>query len=66
MGIPNLNSWHFEASEDIMTKFKSQGLQRIHFCPEFKNSSKGPFNNYVDKMRGGGGHKMAKFCPRSC
>ena len=27
---------------------------------------KGPFNNYVDKMRRGGGQKMAKFCPRSC
>ena len=41
---------------------------------------KGPFNNYVDKTRGGGGQKMsvfvhagggggqemAKFCPGSC
>ena len=28
---------------------------------------KGAFNNYVDKMRGGGGaQKMAKFCPLSC
>ena len=45
--------------------------------------SKGPFNNYLDKMRvkkclflssfrvkksvhaGGGGQKMAKFCPRN-
>ena len=26
MGIPNLKSWHFQASEDIMAKFKSQGL----------------------------------------
>ena len=50
----------------------------------FLHSSKGSFNNYVDKMRGqkmsvfvnaqgikivyagGGGQKMAKFCPRSC
>ena len=49
------------------------------------SNPKGPFNNYVDKMRGrgskkclfcqvykncqhkgGGGSKMAKFCPRSC
>ena len=29
MGIPSLKSWHFEASEDIMTKFKSQGLHII-------------------------------------
>ena len=29
MGIPTLKSWHFEASEDIMTKFKSQGLHII-------------------------------------
>ena len=26
MGIPNLRTCHFEATEDIMTKFKSQGL----------------------------------------
>ena len=26
MGIPTLKCWHFEASEDIMTKFRSQGL----------------------------------------
>ena len=26
---------------------------------------KGPFNNYVDKMRRGGGQKMSGFCPRS-
>ena len=26
MGIPNLRTCHFEASEDIMTKFKSQAL----------------------------------------
>ena len=25
----------------------------------------GPFNNYVDKMRGGGGQKNVCFCPRS-
>ena len=25
MGIPTLRTCHFEASEDIMTKFKSQG-----------------------------------------
>ena len=25
----SLKSWHFEASEDIMTKFKSQGLHTI-------------------------------------
>ena len=24
-GISTLKSWHFEASEDIITKFKSQG-----------------------------------------
>ena len=29
MGIPNLKSWDFEASEDIMTKFKSQGFHYI-------------------------------------
>ena len=28
-GIPNLKSWHFEVSEDIITKFKSQGLYII-------------------------------------
>ena len=28
-GIPNLRSWHFEASEDIMTKFRSQGLHIV-------------------------------------
>ena len=30
----SLKSWHFEASEDIMTKFKSQGLHtvRIKYC----------------------------------
>ena len=34
MGIPTLKCWHFEASEDIMTKFKSQGLHiiRIKYC----------------------------------
>ena len=26
MGIPNLRTCHFETSEDIMTKFKSQAL----------------------------------------
>ena len=26
MGIPNLRTCHFEASEDIMTKFKSQAF----------------------------------------
>ena len=26
----------------------------------------GPFNNYVDKMKGGGGQKMAKFGPHRC
>ena len=26
-----------------------------------KPSDKGPFNNYVDKMRGGGGQKMSVF-----
>ena len=29
MGIPTLKSWHFEATEDIITKFKSQGLHII-------------------------------------
>ena len=32
------------------------------------NDHKGPFNNYVDKMRGGGGRRGSKnvyFCPRS-
>ena len=29
MVISTLKSWHFEASEDIMTKFKSQGLYII-------------------------------------
>ena len=28
-GHPNFKVWHFEASEDIMTKFKSQGFQTI-------------------------------------
>ena len=28
-GISTLKSWHFEASEDIITKFKSQGLYTI-------------------------------------
>ena len=28
-GIPNLKCWHFEVSEDIITKFKSQGLYII-------------------------------------
>ena len=28
-GHLNLKSWHFEASEDIITKFKSQGLYTI-------------------------------------
>ena len=28
-GIPTLKSWHFEASEDIITKFKSQDLYII-------------------------------------
>ena len=44
----------------------------------FRYFFKGPFNNYEDKMSGGGGQKMsvfvhagggqkmAKFCPRSC
>ena len=31
MGIPTLKCWHFEASEDIMTKFKSQGLHMENF-----------------------------------
>ena len=29
MDIPNVRTCHFEASEDIMTKFKSQGLHII-------------------------------------
>ena len=29
MGNPILKSWAFEASEDIITKFKSQGLYSI-------------------------------------
>ena len=29
MGIPNLRTCHFEASENIITKFKSQGLHII-------------------------------------
>ena len=28
-GISTLKSWHFAASEDIITKFKSQGLYTI-------------------------------------
>ena len=28
-GISTLKSWHFEASEDVITKFKSQGLYTI-------------------------------------
>ena len=27
----------------------------------FACDNKGPFNNYVDKMRGGGGQKMSVF-----
>ena len=29
MVIPTLNTRYFEASEDIITKFKSQALQKI-------------------------------------
>ena len=29
-GISTLKSWHFEASEDIITKFKSQNLYAIN------------------------------------
>ena len=29
MSIPILKCWHFEASKDILTKFKSQGLHII-------------------------------------
>ena len=29
MGIPTSKSWHFEATEDIKTKFKPQGLHII-------------------------------------
>ena len=29
MKLKTLKSWHFEASKDIMTKFKSQGLHII-------------------------------------
>ena len=29
MGIPTLKSWHFEASEDIITKFKSKCVHTI-------------------------------------
>ena len=41
---------------------------RVGSFPILKNKTilKGSFNNYVDKMRGGGGQKMTKFCPRSC
>ena len=28
---------------------------------KLKNTYKGAFNNYVDKMRGGGGQKMSVF-----
>ena len=35
-------------------------------CMQYKEQcSKGPFNNYVDKMREGRGSKNVCFCPRS-
>jgi hypothetical protein len=84
-----------------ITNQKVKRLNNKHYkdVGDFSNSNegntplniilhKGPFNNYVDKMRGrggqnvcfcprsgykncprrggGGGQKMAKFCPHSC
>ena len=40
-GISTLKSWHFEASEDIITKFKSQGLYTIKI--KHWNTSKSDF-----------------------
>ena len=39
--ISTLKSWHFEASEDIITKFKSQGLYTIKI--KYSNASGGGF-----------------------
>ena len=43
----------------------TQVIWVIKWCSE-ENLDWGAFNNYVNKIRGGGGQKMTKFCPRSC
>ena len=61
MGIPNLRTCHFEASEDIMTKFKNKlfipqesNIKKLvgvaTFPPSFLTSGKLPFM-YVLKMK---------------
>ena len=42
-----------------MEKDKKINKSIVNSDPEL--SCKGPFNNYVDKMRGGGGQKMSFF-----
>ena len=43
-GIPTLKCWHFEVSEDIITKFKSQGLYiiRIKYWNASGSGSRSP------------------------
>ena len=38
---------------------------KMYFFNPLLESAKGAFNNYVEKMRGGGGQKCIFFCSRS-
>ena len=50
MGIPTLKSWHFEANEDIMTKFKSWGLHIIKIKYWWNASGIGPTPSLIPTL----------------
>ena len=66
-----LISYSLEPKIEIRLKYflgkKSQNapIVKESVCPPILILAWGPFNNYMDKMRGGGGQKMSCFCPRS-
>ena len=63
MGISTLKSWHFEANEDIITKFKSQGLYIIEI--KYSNASGSGFPpSLIPALRNIGilHYKKTKLC----
>ena len=63
MGIPTLKCWHFEAIEDIMTKFRSQGLY-IKIIKYWNASGSGPPPSLISTLWNIGilHYKQAKLC----
>ena len=51
MGIPTLRTCHFEASENIMTKFKSQATRAKHFGPKCITKEKKTLDETVLNFR---------------